>query len=55
VLENKGWDIKRYANSRPLERSRGSSHITFVQATTSVSQPKHWGCTRPSPARWRAG
>jgi molecular chaperone IbpA len=54
VLGIKGGDAKNGANSRPLERHFDPSHITFVQATTSVSETERWGCTT-GPARWRAG
>src|SRR5437588_6032377 len=40
---------------RPLERNLGFSHITFVHAATSASEPKHKAAHRLSPARWRAG
>jgi hypothetical protein len=54
VLENKGGEAKKAANSRPLERHPSPSHITIVQATTSVSKKGTPGL-HDSPARWRAG
>jgi hypothetical protein len=65
VLEIKGRARQKTAILPSLERVSVPSHITFVQAATSVSgepesprvsESKHIGCTRDeSPARWRAG
>jgi hypothetical protein len=43
--ENQGRGIEKAARFGPLERALGLSHITFVQAATSVSEPEQ-GCTQ---------
>jgi hypothetical protein len=47
----KGWERQKEQYSRPLERRLAFSHITFVQAATSVSESKHKAAqqTKPGP------
>jgi hypothetical protein len=39
--ENQERGVKKAARFGPLERALGLSHITFVQAATSASEPEH--------------
>jgi len=55
VLGIKGGNAKKEAASRPLEGHLSPSHITFVQATTSVSETDHWGCTHLKPGPMAGG